>query len=145
MMKKKIFILTLTTLFLVSTTGLPVSYHLCQMMEQKSISECEVCKYEMNKIVMSCCTEETDEYPVKIISENPVCCQTQFVYNKVEDEFLYNKTDVNFFSTSYNPFQLLVLIAPIIDFSSSESFYCDSSPPFLINSELHITNSVLLI
>jgi hypothetical protein len=144
-MKKKIFILTLTVLFLVSTTGLPVSYHLCKMMQEKSLSECEVCKAEIEKIEPSCCGKETSQYPVKISSENPVCCQEEFVYNKVDDEFVNNKTEVNFFSSSENLFQSIIIISPSFDFSIEESFYCDSSPPFLINPEIHITNSVLLI
>lgn len=141
----RIFILTLTFVFLVSTTGLPVSYHLCKMMKKKSISECEICKAEMKKSEMSCCAENIDINEVKLISENPVCCQTQFVYNKVEDEFVNNKTDVNFFSSSEILFQPIVLIPNTIDLSLIESFYYDTSPPFLINPELHITNSVLLI
>jgi hypothetical protein len=115
------------------------------MMEEKSLSECEVCKIEMEKVETSCCSEKTTEYPVKISSENPFCCQEEFVYNKVDDEFVNNKTEVNFFSSSENLLQSIILISPSFDFSIEESFYCDSSPPFLINSELHITNSVLLI
>jgi predicted molibdopterin-dependent oxidoreductase YjgC len=145
MMKKKISILTLAALFLVSTTGLPVSYHLCQMMDEKSLGECEVCKVEMEKIEPSCCSKETPDYPVKITSENPVCCQEEFVYNKVEDEFLYVKSDLNYFSSSQNSIQPIDLIPQSFNFSVQESYYCDSSPPFLINPELHITNSILLI
>lgn len=145
MMKKRISILALSLLFLVSTTGLPVTYHLCQMMEQKSLDECEVCKAEMEIIEPSCCGEEVMEYPVTISSENPICCQDEFVYNKVEDEFLFSKSDVDFFSTSENFVQTITLLPPSVDFSTEDSFYCDSSPPFLINPEIHITNHSLLI
>ena len=145
MTKKKIFILILALFFLVSTTGLPVSYHLCKMMETKSLSECEICKAEMEKINPSCCAVETMEFSVTISSDISACCQEEFVYNKVEDEFVNNKTDVNFFSTSDILFQSIVLIPHTFDFSLEESFYCDSSPPFLINPELHITNSIFLI
>jgi len=145
MMKKRILILTLTLLFLVSTTGLSVTYHLCKMMETKPLSECDVCVNEIEEIVSSCCSRGTIENKVTIASENAVCCQEEFVYNKVEDEFVNNKSDVNFFASSEILFQPIVLIPYTFDFSSDESFYCDSSPPFLINPELHITNSVFLI
>lgn len=145
MMKKRISILALSLLFLVSTTGLPVTYHLCQMMEQKSLDECEVCKAEMEIIEPSCCGEDIIEYPVTISSENPICCQDEFVYNKVEDEFLYSKSDVDFFSTSEKLVQTTNLHPPSVDFSTDNSFYCDSLPPFLINPEIHITNLSLLI
>lgn len=145
MMKKRISILTLILIFLVSTTGLPVSYHLCLMMQEKSLDECDVCKEEIEKPANSCCAEETMEFPVTISSNNPICCQDEFVYNKVEDEFIYSKSEINFFLSSENLFQPITLLPPSVDLSSEESFCCDSSPPFLINPEIHITNSVLLI
>ncbi|HLG31731.1 MAG TPA: hypothetical protein VI362_01730 [Ignavibacteriaceae bacterium] len=144
-MKKRISISVLTLLFLVSTTGLPIYSHYCEMLDKKSFSECEVCKTEMEKIKPSCCAEETMEFSVTISSENPVCCQVEFVYNKVEDEFIYNKSDATYFSSSINLFQPIILISPSFDFSIQESFFCDSSPPFLINPELYISNSILLI
>ena len=145
MTKKKIFILTLTLFFLVSTTGLPVTYHLCKMMETISLSECDVCVNEMEEIVSSCCSRGTFENKVIITSENSVCCQEEFVYNKVDDEFVNIKPDANFFTSSEILYQPIVLILHTFDFSLDESFYCDSSPPFLINPELHITTSVFLI
>ena len=145
MIKKKIFILTLTFVFLVSTTGLPVSYHLCKMMQEKSLSECEMCKAEMEKIESSCCSKVTSDYSVIIKSEKSACCQDEFVYKKVEDEFVTNKSDVSSFSSSEIFIQPIVLIPYTFDFSIKEFIYCDTSPPFLINPELHITNSVLLI
>ena len=145
MMKKRIAILGLTLLFLVSTTGLPVTYHLCKMMEQKSLSECETCKAEIEIIVSTCCTEETVQYPITISPKNPVCCRDEFVYNKVSDDFIYNKSEINLYSSSNNLSQPIISFLPKANFSNVTSFYFDSSPPFLINSELHISNSVFLI
>ena len=145
MMKKKISILTLTFLFLVSTTGFPVTYHLCRMMQEKSFSKCEMCKAEMEEIQTSCHYENTSDYSIVIKSENLPCCEEEFVYNKVEAEFVINKTEVKFFSSSEILFQPIILIPNNFDFSVEESFYCDSSPPFLVNPEIYITNSILLI
>ena len=145
MMKKRILISILSLLFLVSTTGLPVTYHLCEMMQEKMLAECEVCMIEMQEVEPSCCNEEINEELITISSENPICCQDEFVYNKVEDEFISGKSEITLYLSSENLFQTLALIPPTFDFSSEESFYGDSSPPFLINPEIHITNSVLLI
>ncbi|MBK9097412.1 MAG: hypothetical protein IPM14_04655 [bacterium] len=145
MTKKKISILTLAFFFLISTTGLPVYYHFCDMMQKKSLNECDVCVNEMEEIVFSCCSLGTFENRVTISSENTVCCQEEFVYNKVEDEFVNIKTDVNYFTSSEILLQPIVLIPHTFDFSLEVSFYCDTSPPFLINPELYISNSVLLI
>lgn len=142
---KRLLILTLTFTFLVSTTGLPVTYHICQMMQEKSLSECQMCTTDEEVIPSSCCDEATTDFTVTIISANPVCCQSEFVYNKVEDEFVCSKSESNFFSSNEVLLQPIVLIHYSIDSSIFEKFYSDTSPPFLINSDLHITNSVLLI
>lgn len=141
---KRILILTITLTFLVSTTGLPVTYHLCQMMQEKSLSECQMCAMDEEEVQTSCCYEETTDYMVTITSETPVCCQSEFVYNKVEDEFVNNKSEVNF-NSSVILYQAIELIPHVFDFSLEASFYSDSSPPFLTNSEIHIFNSVFLI
>ena len=107
MMTKRIFIISLAILFLVSTTGLPVYYHYCEMMQKKSLNECEVCAEEKEE-VSSCCSNEVSENTLRFSSDRPVCCQEEFLYNKVEDEFVNNKTDVNFFSSSEILYQPIV-------------------------------------
>jgi hypothetical protein len=114
-------------------------------MQQKSITSCEICADDKAKVISSCCEDEENNYRETISLSNSKCCQEEFVYNKVEDEFVNIKTDVNFFDSSEILYQPVVLIPHTFDFSTDESFYCDSSPPFLINPELNITNSVLLI
>ena len=115
------------------------------MMEQKSLSECEMCKSEIEKIETSCCSEKVSDNSVIIKSEKAACCQEEFVYNKVEDNFLSNKTEANIYFSFNNLFEQISLLQPTIDFQSINSFYCDSSPPFLVNSEIYITNLALLI
>lgn len=145
MMMKRILTISLTILFLVFTTGLPIYSHYCEMMGKKSLNDCEVCKIEMQKVKTSCCEEEKTEAIITISSQNPVCCLDEFVFNKVEDDFIYSKSETTFFLSFENFFQPVALIPPSIDFQTNESFFCDSSPPFLINPEIHITNSILLI
>ena len=117
MIKNTIFILTLNLLFLVSTTGLPVTYHLCQMMGQKSLYECNVCKAEMEIIGPSCCGEEMMEYPVTISSDNPICCQDEFVYNKVEDDFSQS-INLNTITNS-----VITILKPLVPGTESEEKY----------------------
>ena len=87
MMKKKISILTLTILFLVSTTGLPIYSHYCEMMGQKSSNECEMCSIEIEKIESVCCSEENQFEKLQISSENSTCCIDAFDYKKIEDNY----------------------------------------------------------
>lgn len=100
---------------------------------------------EMQKVKTSCCDEEKTEELITISSEIPVCCKDEFVYNKIKDEFIYNKSETNFFLSFENLFKPISLIPPSIGFQTEESFYWDSSPPFLINRDLNITNSTFLI
>jgi hypothetical protein len=87
MLKKKISILSFIVLFLVSTTGLPIWSHYCEMMGKTSTSECEMCKVEIEKVESSCCSEELDEDFIKLTSEKSDCCVDNFDYKKVEDDF----------------------------------------------------------
>jgi len=91
MMKKRISILTLTSLFLVSTTGMPIWSHYCEMIGKKSLSECGDCKIEEVEI-SSCCSEMTLENQLQYASENSNCCIDEFDYKKIEDDFFQTIT-----------------------------------------------------
>jgi hypothetical protein len=146
MIKKKIKIFSLVSIILVSTTGLPVTYHLCNMMNLKSLDDCEVCKSESEESNDSCCDAmDTNAGLPAISKDNTSCCHTEFVFNKVEDEFLIDKIDFNFISSTQIISQAVTLIPTSSCISNSLTFQCDSSPPFLINPDLHISNSVFLI
>ena len=140
-MKKRILISTLTILFLVSTTGLPVTISMCKM----AAGDADQCTMHQKPVRSMCCMEETSENTLRISRTTPNCCQVSFVYNKVESEFVNNKTELNFYSSSHIILSLVALIPSQLELISAESFYTDSSPPFLINPEIHITNSTLLI
>lgn len=85
-MNKKILISTLTLLFLVSTTGLPVFYHYCELIGKKSMTECEMCETKVIEIVeKSCCSEIETEFQLKLSDAR--CCIDDFDYKKIEDNF----------------------------------------------------------
>lgn len=145
MIRKRLQILSFSLVFLVSTTGLPVTYHLCEMMGKKSLFECEMCKPIVEEPQESCCSMENNNYPVSISSSNSICCQEHFVYNKVEDDFLFNKSEI------FSDYSVKIILNSTIlklnkvDLFNSANFYNDSSPPFLINTDLNILISTLLI
>jgi hypothetical protein len=141
-MKKKILISALTLLFLVATTGMSVTISFCKLADGHNKDTCTM----HNKPVKSnCCVDETSKNPSIVSLENPGCCEIEFVYNKIKDDFVPNKPNINILSSYENLIQPVTLTILSTDFSIDKSFYCDSSPPFLINPELHITKSVLLI
>ena len=85
-MKKKISILTLTILFLVSTTGMPIWSHYCEMVGKYSLSECSDCKIEKVEID-SCCLENIPDDQYQLSTEDSNCCVDAFDYKKIEDNF----------------------------------------------------------
>ncbi|HEY6436045.1 MAG TPA: hypothetical protein VIY47_05610 [Ignavibacteriaceae bacterium] len=87
MMKKKISILTLTILFLVSTTGLPIWSHYCEMNGNRSSGDCDMCKIDIEEIESTCCSEENPFEKLQVSSENFTCCIDSFDYKKIEDNF----------------------------------------------------------
>lgn len=144
-MKCKVVTYTILSVFLFSTIGVPISLHYCEMMKQKSISSCDICADEMLNVKSSCCEDEQNNYGETISSPNFNCCQKEFIYNKIDDEFLINKSDINLYLLLENVIHQVVLTPATQQVELTHTFYCDSSPPFLINPELNITNSVLLI
>ena len=86
-MIRKTKIISLILLFFISTTGLPVFSHYCQMMDKKSLSECEACEAKIEKIETSCCSEEVVINSQRLISAKSSCCIDQFDYKKIEDNF----------------------------------------------------------
>ena len=91
MMKKKISILTLTILFVVSTTGMPIWSHYCEMMGKKSLSECQACAEEKEE-TFSCCSMEESDFEIQLKAEESNCCIDEFDYKKIEDNFFQSIT-----------------------------------------------------
>ena len=90
-MKKKISILTLTILFVVSTTGMPIWSHYCEMMGKKSLSECQACAEEKEE-TFSCCSMEESDFEIQLKARESNCCIDEFDYKKIEDNFFQSIT-----------------------------------------------------
>ena len=91
MMKKKISILILTVLFVVSTTGMPIWSHYCEMMGKKSLSECQACAEEKEE-TFSCCSMEESDFEIQLKAKESNCCIDEFDYKKIEDNFFQSIT-----------------------------------------------------
>ena len=90
-MKKRISILILTILFVVSTTGLPFWSHYCEMMGKKSLSECQTCAEEKEE-TFSCCSMEESDFEIQLKARESNCCIDEFDYKKIEDNFFQSIT-----------------------------------------------------
>jgi hypothetical protein len=130
MRKKRILIIGLVLLFLVSTNGMPITYHLCEMMGEKALSECEVCVVEKQKVETSCCVEESSDLFSQISASESTCCFDSFTYEKIEDDFSQSgnlKTISNSVIIVLKP---LVLDTEEIDKYSHQNNYSLPPPKF---------------
>ena len=140
MMKKKISILTLSLLFLTSTTGLPLTIHLCRMMQNTDTDECIM----HNEPVKSSCCEEDVDNKVFFSSSNPNCCETKTIDNSIVDNYLVQKLEIK----SVLTVAPLFLNSDIYNYKSTTNKFLgitDTSPPLLQNNHLYIAYSSLLI
>jgi hypothetical protein len=104
-----------------------------------------MCKAELEKIEPSCCSEKSMEYLITISSANPVCCQDEFVYYKIEDEFLCNKIEAKIFVTSEHSIITNVSPAYFSQNLLTQKYLTSSSPPTFITNDIYLNNSVFLI
>ncbi len=141
-MKRKLFILTLLGTFLFSTTGFPISLHICSVNGLSSASACKM--HKQVKAKHNCCSKE-EENPVKItLNEFNGCCQFKVVDHNITDQLISAGNDINVKSgvktlvtgifTSYQP--------PA--FSDAFGFCSNSSPPAAGN-HIYLNISVLII
>lgn len=141
-MKKKLFVFGITVAFVVSTIGLPLTVHFCEMMKENPFAVCEICKMEEER-KFSCCEEETEK--LQITSAAAACCQEDLTLSKIEDEFLTAKTESIFFPD----FVIAIIPNQNIDLNEnifhSLSSFNDSSPPGDESKPIYIFNASLLI
>jgi len=134
-MIKRIIILSFCFLFLVSTTGLPLTLHFCKMTKTTYVNKtCNMCGMD-NDIAKT-------SNVVNIKRALGSCCHTSTFDNNVKDNFLSFKTELNFSSVS------LLMVCPFecpINLFSNAIGYNDTSPPPLRNNNLYLVNSILLI
>lgn len=142
-MKKKL-ILIVTILFFLSTTGLPISLHYCQMQGSTSLSSCEMCLIDENESGSSCCEEEFDS-SVQIKSGNSdQCCVTKVIESSVKDGFLVLVNDVKIELENLNSFFTNNVFIPSLENRNLNFQFSDSSPP-LADNHIYLLNSVILI
>lgn len=140
MIKKRIYILTLTLVFLVSTTGMPIIIHYCKMMESASLQACEMHSQEIKK--SNCCeTENQSSAPAKSSFSKAIdeCCKDFVVDLSVKDTFVSSKTEFNI------PLYLYILVESDLTSHFQTNLKLDISPPQLVSNKIYLTNSILLI
>lgn len=124
--------------FLVSNTGLPLSLHLCRMMNSVSTEACDMCSNINDK--NDCCSNDQGEIT---ISGYFNCCQTKMAAEPIKEKFISAKDDLQ------NNIPLLGEIDSIVKTAAlTESYiFCEikGSPPQLKDLPVFLLNSSFLI
>jgi hypothetical protein len=134
-MTKRIIILSFCMLFLVSTTGLPLTIHFCKMKSSSNGNKkCGMCMMEGKH------SKSSDV--ISLRRDMSSCCHTETFDNNVKDNFLS-------FGTELNVHALYVEMICPVDYSFcsyiSSVQFTDTSPPRLLSNNLYLFNSILLI
>jgi hypothetical protein len=143
LMKRKIYILTILSIFFVATTGLPLAIHMCSMKGMSPTSTCKM--HNMMKEEHNCCNNKEDENPVKIsLNDFNACCQFKVFNKNITDQFLSSGNDLSVISN------FKIINAGIFtDYQTPDVTvqfnYTSSSPPTLLDNHIYLDNSVFLI
>ena len=142
-MSKKLIILFIFT-FLLSTTGLPISLHYCQMQGSMSLSDCEMCLTGESQEETSCCEKE-DNYPIQLKNDtNDNCCELKVIDSSVKENFLPNKNELRIDKTLFTLSLSATDLLQTSDYNKSNQNFCESSPPIQKN-DIYLKISSLLI
>lgn len=110
-------------------------------MQTSSFEACEMCKIEEEPL--SCCVE--DNFDASFTdSQISDCCQNEIVLKPIGDKFITLKSNLEVSISNLT----LAFNSNLIDgFLKSEIkiYSSDSSPPFLSDNPIYLSNSVLLI
>ncbi len=141
-MKRKFYILTLLGVFFISTTGLPLTVSFCSMSASHSPKHCKMYKEMMKD--HSCCSKVNNNNSVKLTLSGFACCQYKIVDHNITDQFLTSNNDHG----SKTFVKILAAFSPVNYEShiiSSQNIYTGGSPPPLLNNNIYLSNSILLI
>jgi hypothetical protein len=143
LMKRKLFILTLLGVFLFSSTGLPLSLHICSINGLSSASACKM--HNQMKEDHSCCRNQEEEPPVKLtVNQYDGCCQFKIVERNLTDQIINAANDINVKTSVKSAFTAIIPLYQSPAFSDAFGFCSNSSPP-VSNNHLYLNISVLLI
>jgi len=144
-MFRKIYIISFILSFFISTTGLPLTLHICKMMEMEKMSKCSICNSASVKMQMSCCSKESAAEGNIITDYNDPCCELTIVDKKLSDKFFFSQNN------SKEEIELISILIEKADldhnnFSLFEANkFINESPPGLLTNHLYLNLSVILI
>lgn len=125
--------------------GLSLTYHFCEQMGITISDNCEVCE-NIGHNDSSCCEEES-EVPnnLYLTSFDPICCHTEIVEIRLEDQFLVNKFELENLQKFFHHVVFLDRILNDDYTATTKQHQIGLSPPKLNQTDLNILHSTFLI
>ena len=138
-MKRKIITYFLLSVFVLSTIGIPVSLHYCEMMNIVSLNACGMC----DKKTSTCCDEENQISNIKSLNDVS-CCSNKLIAASSDEKYLSVSPEVQ--NTEVKSFIFIIPLKQyLIKELSYKTFISDNSPPASYSNSIYLDNSLLLI
>lgn len=148
-MMKKIKIIGLISVILISLIGIPSVKHFCDMMDISFSGGCESsCNYEPESDLTTdaCCSAEmANHFTIVLVTQDYNCCSDEFIFNKIDAEFLINKTELLSRTLNSEIIINIPLDKTLTEFTSARFFIRDLSPPSVYKPEIYLSTHSLLI
>lgn len=148
-MMKRVKIFSLVSIILISLIGIPSVKHFCDMMGISFSGDCEMvctsCSHSQEETESCCSVESESSHGVSITSQSDDCCSDEFIFNKIDDEFLINKTELLNRTLNSEIIINIPLDKTLIEFTSVKFFIKDLSPPSVYKPEIYLSTHSLLI
>lgn len=141
-MIKKFQILFILVMFFGSTTSLPITIHLCKMMDSNSKNSCKMHmtkKMNSNHCPMKTSTEKENSQTIKI----PFCCSSIAKNLNIKDDYVLTQS----VTSKDLKIKLLSNISHTNTFDTNilEHIQTNKAPPKTANNKIFLTFSLLLI
>ena len=145
-MKKKIFILTLASLFFASSTAFPLVMHYCSMSKSmmNRMPTNNHCNIDMENCPLTLNSSNQDVITNAGAYSQPDCCSIKIIDNHLKDNYLQVK-DANNFSSSIMIISCVSLESLGYNFYPTFGYIDYLPPPKADQNHIYLDNSVLLI
>jgi len=142
-MIKKAHIIFLVFLFFGSTTSLPITIHLCNMMSNMDMKTCKMdMPKDMNK--MNCPLNTHAKKEIKTVYKNLPCCVSYIKDIKLKDDFVQSTSNIEK-ELKYKRIEIQNFSDFNSDISVSILNVNINSPPHRIDNHIYLSFSLLLI
>jgi len=142
-MIKKILVLSVLLPLFITTTGLPLPIHFCNISTNADATDCKICDHNTFLIQMhtDCNCEDTHNYRLEF--KNQDCCVLKIINVRIKDSFLSGTKIKNILKVVSHP--LSISLQSIQTQKTFPNSNFNFTPLLLQSNNLYLINSIFLI